>query len=41
MTTDEYRNKWELPSDYRMTAPAYSRSKGQSVWHIGLGRYKR
>lgn len=41
LTPDEYRNKWNLPSDYPMTAPSYSRSKGKIARKANLGRYAR
>lgn len=41
MTPDEYRNKWGLPRDYPMTAPAYSRRKGEIAKKLKLGRYPR
>jgi predicted transcriptional regulator len=41
MTPDEYRNRWGLPRDYPMTAPAYSRRKGEIAKKLKLGRYPR
>ncbi|GGW38233.1 hypothetical protein GCM10011452_28170 [Gemmobacter lanyuensis] len=41
MTPDQYRNKWGLPSNYPMTSPNFSHSKGQTARRLGLGRYKR
>ncbi len=38
MSPDEYRKKWNLPSDYPMVAPAYSRKRSQFAKDIGLGR---
>jgi predicted transcriptional regulator len=38
MSPDEYRRKWNLPSDYPMVAPAYSRKRSQFAKDIGLGR---
>ena len=38
MSPDEYRQKWNLPSDYPMVAPAYSRKRSQFAKDIGLGR---
>jgi len=38
MTPQQYRDKWRLPKNYPMVAPAYSehRSKMAKAW--GLGR---
>lgn len=41
MTPDEYRNKWGLPRDYPMTAPAYSRRKGEIAKKLKLGHHPR
>lgn len=41
MTPDEYRNKWKLPRDYPMTAPSYSRRKGEIAKRQNLGRHPR
>lgn len=38
MSPEEYRRKWNLPSDYPMVAPAYSRKRSQFAKDIGLGR---
>jgi len=38
MSPDEYRRKWNLPADYPMVAPAYSRKRSQFAKDIGLGR---
>ncbi len=38
MTPDEYRAKWELPSDYPMVAPNYAKQRSQFAKKIGLGR---
>ncbi|KXV18121.1 MucR family transcriptional regulator [Gluconobacter oxydans] len=40
LTPDEYRAKWGLPSDYPMTAPAYSRHRTDLAHKIGLGATK-
>ncbi|HYG86170.1 MAG TPA: MucR family transcriptional regulator [Azospirillum sp.] len=37
-TTDEYRAKWHLPSEYPMTAPNYAEARSQFAKSIGLGR---
>jgi predicted transcriptional regulator len=38
MTPDEYRAKWNLPSDYPMVAPNYSASRSALAKSLGLGR---
>jgi len=41
MTPDQYRTKWGLPSDYPMTAPAYSARRSEFAKTIGLGARNR
>jgi predicted transcriptional regulator len=38
MTPDEYRAKWNLPSDYPMVAPNYSKARSALAKSAGLGR---
>ena len=38
MTPDEYRARWDLPSDYPMVAPAYAEKRRDLAKKIGLGR---
>jgi predicted transcriptional regulator len=38
MTPDQYRNKWGLPADYPMVAPAYAETRRDLAKAIGLGR---
>jgi len=38
MAPDEYRAKWNLPSDYPMVAPSYARKRAEMAKAIGLGR---
>jgi predicted transcriptional regulator len=38
LTPDEYRAKWNLPSDYPMTAPSYSAARSALAIKLGLGR---
>ena len=38
LTPDEYRAKWNLPSDYPMVAPAYSATRSQLAKDSGLGQ---
>lgn len=38
MTPDEYRERWNLPADYPMVAPAYAEKRRELAKKIGLGR---
>lgn len=38
MTPDEYREKWGLPPDYPMVAPAYARRRSRLAKQSGLGK---
>ena len=38
LTPDEYRQKWSLPNDYPMVAPAYSARRSALAKEIGLGQ---
>lgn len=38
MSPDDYRAKWNLPSDYPMVAPNYARQRSEFAKQIGLGR---
>ena len=38
MTTEQYRAKWNLPSDYPVVAPSYSLQRQEMAKRIGLGR---
>ncbi len=38
MTPDEYRQRWDLPSDYPMVAPNYAEKRRELAKKIGLGR---
>jgi predicted transcriptional regulator len=37
MSVDEYRQRWDLPSDYPMVAPNYSQKRSMIAKHSGLG----
>ncbi len=41
LTPERYREKWGLPSDYPMVAPAYSAVRSQLAKAIGLGQTGR
>jgi predicted transcriptional regulator len=38
MSPEEYREKWGLPSDYPMVAPAYAAARSHLAKSMGLGR---
>jgi predicted transcriptional regulator len=38
MTPEQYRERWGLPADYPMVAPAYARRRSDMAREIGLGR---
>ena len=38
MTPEEYRQRWGLPHDYPMVAPAYAEQRSELARKIGLGR---
>lgn len=38
MTPEQYREKWSLPADYPMVAPAYSLKRQRLAKENGLGR---
>ncbi|RVD46271.1 MucR family transcriptional regulator [Mesorhizobium sp. M4B.F.Ca.ET.169.01.1.1] len=38
LSPDEYRQKWNLPSDYPMVAPSYAATRSALAKSIGLGR---
>lgn len=38
LTPDEYRQRWGLPADYPMVAPAYSRRRSAYAKQFGLGK---
>ncbi len=41
MTPDQYREKWGLPADYPMVAPAYAEQRSRLAKEMGLGQKKR
>ena len=41
MTPDQYRQKWGLPADYPMVAPAYAEARSQLAKKMGLGQARR
>jgi predicted transcriptional regulator len=38
LSPQQYRQKWGLPSDYPMVAPAYARQRSELAKALGLGR---
>ncbi len=38
LTPEQYREKWDLPRDYPMVAPAYAAARSSFAKQIGLGR---
>lgn len=38
MTPEAYREKWGLPHDYPMVAPAYARKRSKLAKKMGLGK---
>jgi predicted transcriptional regulator len=40
MTPDEYRRKWNLPSNYPMVAATYAAKRSEMALSFGLGRKK-
>lgn len=41
MTPEQYRDRWDLPSDYPMVAPSYAKKRSQLAKKIGLGTKPR
>ncbi len=41
LTPQAYREKWDLPRDYPMVAPAYARQRSELARQIGLGSMRR
>ena len=38
LTPEQYREKWGLPRDYPMVAPAYAAARSDLAKNMGLGR---
>jgi predicted transcriptional regulator len=41
LTPDQYRAKWDLPSDYPMVAPNYAKARSELATKMGLGLKRR
>lgn len=40
LTPEQYREKWNLPDDYPMVAPAYAVKRSELAKNIGLGQLR-
>jgi len=41
LSPEQYREKWSLPSDYPMVAPAYAKARSNLAKQMGLGQQRR
>ena len=41
LTPEHYREKWELPADYPMVAPAYAEARSRLAKEMGLGQKRK
>lgn len=41
LTPEQYREKWDLASDYPMVAPAYAEARSRLAKEMGLGQKRR
>ena len=41
LTPAEYRQKWDLPADYPMVAPAYAEARSRLAKEMGLGQRRK
>ena len=41
MTPDQYRERWNLPANYPMVAPNYTKRRSNIAKNIGLGNRKQ
>lgn len=41
LSPEEYREKWALPADYPMVAPAYAKARSALAKQMGLGQQRR
>jgi predicted transcriptional regulator len=41
MSPEQYREKWSLPPDYPMVAPAYAKARSVLAKQMGLGQQRR
>ena len=38
LSPEEYRERWDLPSDYPMAAPSYAQARSEAAKKMGFGR---
>lgn len=41
LTPEEYRDKWDLPTDYPMVAPNYAAARSELAKKMGLGQQRK
>jgi predicted transcriptional regulator len=41
LTPEQYRAKWDLPRDYPMVAPSYSKARSELAKTLGLGQQRK
>ena len=41
LSPEQYREKWSLPADYPMVAPAYAKARSALAKQMGLGQQRR
>ncbi len=41
LSPEEYREKWEVPADYPMVAPAYAEARSRLAKEMGLGQRRK
>jgi len=41
LSPEQYREKWRLPADYPMVAPAYAKARSALAISMGLGKKRR
>lgn len=41
LTPEQYREKWDLPADYPMVAPAYAEARSRLAKESGLGQKRK
>ncbi|MFB2550985.1 MucR family transcriptional regulator [Ensifer soli] len=41
LSPEEYREKWDLPTDYPMVAPAYAEARSRLAREMGLGQRRK
>jgi predicted transcriptional regulator len=40
LSPEEYRQRWNLPTDYPMVAPGYAQLRSQFAKKMGLGKHR-